>query len=112
MITLASEHELLRLSEEGDGAGGITWEASQKHKTLCRALPYSSVPSTKVPEGQEPSHSGSSGRIKCELKKHSRCFFVLPVKVESDNHGRRKVGNEIEMGRYIKGTEKKQKKNR
>lgn len=112
MITLASEHELFGLSEGGDGAGGTAWEASQKHRALCRALPHSSVPSPKVPEGKEPSNNGRSGRIKWELKKHSRCFFLLPVKGESDNHGRRKVGNEIEIGTYIKGTEKKQKKNR
>lgn len=112
MITLASEHELFGLSEEGDEAGGAAWEASQKPRTLCRALPHSSVPNTRVPEGKEPSNHGRSGRIKWEPRKHSRCFFLLPVKGESDNHGRRKVGNEIEIGRYIKGTEKKQKKNR
>lgn len=79
MITLASEHELFGLSGEGDGAGGTAWEASQKHKTLRRALPYSSVPRAKIPEGKEPSNNGRSGRIKWELKKHSRCFFLLPV---------------------------------
>lgn len=112
MITLASEHELFGWSEEGDEAGGAAWEASRKHRSLCRALPYSYVPNTKVPEGKEPSNNGRPGRIKWESRKHSRCFFLLPVKGESDNHGRRKVGNEIEIGRYIKGTENKQKKNR
>jgi len=34
------------------------------------------------------------------------------VKGESDHPGGGKIGNEIEIGRYIKGTEKKQKKNR
>lgn len=64
MITLTSEHEVLGLREEGDGAGGTGWEASQKHRTSCRNLSYSSVPDTKVPEGKEPSSSGGSGRIK------------------------------------------------
>lgn len=110
VITLASEHGLFGLSEEGDGAGGTAWEASQKHRTICRALPYSSVPSTNLSERKEHSNNERSSRIKWELKMHSRCFFLLPVKGESDNHGRRKVRNVIEIGRYIKGTEKKQRK--
>lgn len=48
--------------------------------------------------------------MKWQPIKHSRCLFLLIG--ESDHRGGRKVGNELEIGRYIKGTEKKQKKNR
>lgn len=61
---------------------------------------------------KELSKNGGSGRIKWERIKHGICFFLLPVKGESDHCGGREVGNEIEIGRYIKGTEKKLKKNR
>lgn len=67
MITLASEHELFGLSEEGDGAGGAAWEASQNHRTLRRVLPYSSVPSMNIPQGKEYYNNDRSGRIKWEL---------------------------------------------
>lgn len=61
-------------------------------------------------DGKEPSNDGGSGRMKWQPIKHSRCLFLLIG--ESDHRGGRKVGNELEIGRYIKGTEKKQKKNR
>lgn len=55
---------------------------------------------------------GDQAGLSGNSKSTADASFCSLLKGESDNHGRRKVGNEIEIGRYIKGTEKKQKKNR